>query len=381
MNDDMKRRAHVLAAVIALLVFNTYTVSYGRQPQQGQEDRRVTAVMVGDVLAHDRILQDSRNGDGSYDFRELFENVKPAVEAADIAIVNQETILGGSSLKYTGYPSFNSPYELADAEADAGFDVILQGTNHALDRGPKGIENCLSYWETYHPGIDVVGIHDSEEDRQEICIRECNGIRIAVLNYTYGTNGIQMPKGKGYLVDYLSEKRVRDDILAAKAVSDIVMVCPHWGDEYKTGVSRDQRKWARIFMESGADIVIGTHPHVIEPFELMRDETGRTMPVYYSIGNFVNATSGKGAGVMNRMVGGMVYVSIIKDSNGNAAISGTAVRPVVCHLGEGRTGVYFLDDYTEEMADANMIRLQDPSFSKKACIELVQSIWPSYKGR
>jgi poly-gamma-glutamate synthesis protein (capsule biosynthesis protein) len=146
MNDDMKRRAQVLAAVIALLVFNTYTVSYGRQPQQGQEDRRVTAVMVGDVLAHDRILQDSRNDDGSYDFRELFENVKPAVEAADIAIVNQETILGGSSLKYTGYPSFNSPYELADAEADAGFDVILQGTNHALDRGAKGIENCLSYW-------------------------------------------------------------------------------------------------------------------------------------------------------------------------------------------------------------------------------------------
>lgn len=372
----MKRRAPVCLSFIAILVCLTCEVSFAGQLQTIQGSRKVTAVMVGDVLAHDRILQDARKDDGAYDFSGLFVNVKPVVEAADIAIVNQETILGGSSLKYTGYPSFNSPYELADAEADAGFDVILQGTNHALDRGAKGIENCLAYWETHHPGIDVVGIHDSEEDRQEICIRECNGIRIAVLNYTYGTNGIQMPKGKGYLVDYLSEKRVRDEILAAKAASDIVMVCPHWGDEYKTGVSREQRKWARIFMESGADIVIGTHPHVIEPFELMRDETGRTMPVYYSIGNFVNATSGTGPGVMNRMVGGMVYVSIIKDSNGKAFVVGSSVRPVVCHLGEGGVSTYFLDDYTEEMAESNLIRLQDPTFSKKACLELVQSVWP-----
>ncbi len=335
----------------------------------------MTLVMAGDVLMHDKVIRSGLQSDGSYDFDGLFSHVKTDIEAADIAIVNQETILGGEELIYSGYPSFNSPFEVGDAEASAGFDVILHGSNHALDRRAKGIENCLDFWDKAHPAMEVLGIHDSEKDREELCIMECSGIRIAVLNYTYGTNGIQMPKGKGYLVDYLDEKRVREDIAEAEKKADITIVCPHWGTEYRLEASKEQEKWAGIFLECGADLCIGTHPHVIEPIEVLKDGKGNEMPVYYSIGNFVNYTSGTGKGVMNRMVGGLAEVKIKRDKGGTVRVKEVKVRPVVCHLSENEISAYFLEDYTKEKADANLIRRQDPDFSLENCKKLVNEVW------
>lgn len=369
----------------------------------------ITIVMAGDVLMHDKVIRSGLQEDGSYNFDHLFAHVKEEIEAADIAIVNQETILGGEELKYSGYPSFNSPFEVGDAEAHAGFDVILQGTNHALDRRAKGIENCLDFWEKNHPDISVLGIHDSMEDQQEICIIDTNeltdtvntdsgdkagksvknsagcrngkqqdkkpGIRIAILNYTYGTNGIQMPKGKGYLVDYLNEKKVRADIERAEKEADITIVCPHWGTEYSLKRSGEQERWARLFMECGADLCIGTHPHVIEPLEVIKDDRGSEMPVYYSVGNFVNYTSGTGKGVMNRMVGALAEIRIGRDSRGTVRVLDTKVRPIVCHLSADEIAAYFLEDYTEELAYDNLIRRQDPDFSLENCEKLVSEVW------
>ena len=343
--------------------------------QTDNKDTKVTIVMVGDVLMHDRVINSGLQRDGSYDYSGLFEHVKGEIEAADIAIVNQETILGGEKLRYTGYPSFNSPQEVGDAEVNAGFDVILHGTNHALDRSAKGIENCLDFWDTAYPDIYVLGIHDSSKDQQELCVFKCKGIKIAILNYTYGTNGIQMPKGKGYLVDYLSEKKVREDIARAEREADITIVCPHWGTEYSLSVSSEQRKWTEIFSECGADIVIGTHPHVIEPMEKIEDDKGHEMPVYYSLGNFVNATSGSGKGVMNRMVGGMAEITIEPVKKGNGYNIDAEIKPVICHLTEDEATAYFLEDYTEELAGDNIIRRQDPDFSLKNCRELVRRVW------
>lgn len=338
-------------------------------------DDEVTLVMVGDVLMHDKVIRSGLQSDGSYDFDGLFSHVKREIEEADIALVNQETILGGKELRYSGYPSFNSPTEVGDAEADAGFDVILHGTNHALDRSARGIENCLSFWEKDHPEIEVLGIHDSEKDKQEISIIECDGIKIAILNYTYGTNGIQMPKGKGYLVDYLDEEKVRADIAEAEKKADITIVCPHWGTEYSLDISSAQKKWAEIFLECGADLCIGTHPHVIEPIEVLKDDMGHEMPVYYSLGNFVNYTSGTGKGVMNRMVGGIAIIKIGRDRQGKVKVLDTSVRPVVCHLSKDEISAYYLDEYTETLAKQNLIRSQDPDFSLEACEELVDKVW------
>ena len=153
----------------------------------------VTLAMVGDVLLHTPVEESCQAEDGSYDFTGLFANVKDEVQAADIAIVNQEVIIGGEELGVSGYPSFNAPYEVADALADTGFDVILHGTNHAMDQGKKGITNCLSNWEKKHPDIKILGINKSQDAQDSVTVLEQNGIKIAVLNYTYGLNGIALP--------------------------------------------------------------------------------------------------------------------------------------------------------------------------------------------
>ena len=363
-----------------LLVNITQVSAKAQESVSATPSEEVNIIMVGDMLMHMRVVDSGKQEDGSYDFSGLFDHVEDRIKEADIAMVNQETIMGGPELGgYTGFPAFNSPYEVGDAEVKAGFDVILQGTNHALDKGAKGIENCLSFWEENYPGLPVLGIHDSAEDQQELCILEANGIRFAILNYTYGTNGIQMPKGKGYLVDYLSKDKVVADIERAEKEADFTIVCPHWGTEYSTGISAYQRDWAKLFLENGVDLVIGTHPHVIEPIEYLTDEAGHEMLVYYSLGNFVNSTSGSGAGVMNRFVGGMADVTVKKE-DGKAKISRYTIHPTIGHLG-GKKNItaYFLSDYTEELGKVNQAKERDASFSLENCIKLVEKIWPDYE--
>ncbi len=375
----MKKKL-LLYLSLAFLLFFTERLSFpAAAASAGTEEEEVKSlslIMVGDMLMHKKVVNTGLREDGSYNFDHLFAPVRAEIEKADIAIVNQETILGGEGMGgYTGYPRFNSPHELGDAEAAAGFDIILQATNHALDRGAAGIESDLAYLTLAHPELEVLGIHDSAEDQQRICILERNGIKLAVLNYTYGTNGIQMPKGKGYLVDYLSEERVRNDLAFAEANSDFTIVCPHWGEEYSLGVSADQRKWAKIFLEGGADLVIGAHPHVIEPIEWVADESGRGMLVYYSLGNFVNSTATYQKGVMRRFVGGMAKVTLRK-AEGVTAIAGFGVLPLVTHMENGNVTTFFLQDYTEDMAKANGVVRQDSTFSLENCWKLVGQVWP-----
>ena len=232
--------------------------------------------MVGDILLHTRVAESGRTEDGGYDFSAVFAQMKEEISQADIALVNQEVIIGGEELGVSGYPAFNAPYELGDALADAGFDVILHATNHALDKGRQGLLNCLAFWKENHPEETVVGIHGSSEKSQEICVVEQDGIRIAILNYTYGTNGIALPEDMPYAVELLEEQRVAEDIRAAEELADFTIVCPHWGTEYTLTQTKAQERWARFFSENGADLVIGTHPHVPEPVEWVEDTLVRS---------------------------------------------------------------------------------------------------------
>lgn len=337
----------------------------------------IRLVMVGDILLHTPLAESGKKPEGGYDFSAMFVNLKDEIEGADVALVNQEVIIGGAELGISGYPAFNAPYELGDALMDAGFDVVLHATNHALDKGKKGILNCLSFWRENYPGAAILGIHDSEESQQEIYVYEQQGIRIAVLNYTYGTNGIPLPEDMPYAVDLLQKDRVAADLKQAGELADFVVVCPHWGKEYVLEQTGEQEKWAEFFTENGADLILGTHPHVIEPIEWITSENGNQSLVYYSLGNFVNWTSGTGAGVANRMVGGMAQVTIGLNKDGEAVITEYGVLPVVCHLEKGFGGVtvYPLAEYTEELAERNEIRKQDESFSLDYCQELAERVF------
>lgn len=360
----------------------------------------ITLIMAGDILLHTPVAESGMREDGSYDFSAVFAHTREEISSADLALVNQEVILGGSELGVSGYPAFNAPYELGDALADTGFDVVLHATNHALDKGAKGILNCLTFWKNSHPDIAVLGIHDSAEEQDEIYVYEQDGIRIAILNYTYGTNGIPLPDGMDYAVDLLGDPdRIAEDLRRAEALADFTIVCPHWGTEYRLTPDAAQETLAQFLWENGADLVLGTHPHVIEPVAWVTAEgiqtcdlteqeagqgvslTGTDIPdgmlIYFSLGNFVNWTSGTGEGVADRMVGGMAKVTLGLDDDGTVRIKEYGVEPLVCHVEDGRDGVtvYPFSDYTERLAEKNAIRSQDDSFSLQYCQDLIEQVW------
>ena len=361
--------------------------NYGKENGKylAEDTGKVTLVMVGDILLHTPVEDASYREDGSYNFDAIFSETAAEIRQADLAIVNQEVIIGGRELGVSGYPAFNAPTEIGDALVKAGFDVVCHATNHALDKGKKGILNTLRYWSESHPEIAVLGINVSQEQKNSVDIITRDGIRIAILNYTYGTNGIAAPKDMPFAVDMLDESKVKRDLEYAESNADFTIVCPHWGTEYNLGTDKSQQKWAKIFRDGGADLVIGTHPHVIEPIEFMEDDVpghgnnrgGGDMLVYYSLGNFVNWTSGTGKGVTNRMVGGMAQVELEKKTSGEVVISGYGVRALVCHVTSGHDGVkvYPLASYTDKLAAENAIKKQDGSFSRNQCLELCDKVW------
>ncbi len=367
--------------------FGVHATEMSTEVAQNPEGSSVTIGMVGDILLHTPVENAALSDDGSYNFDFIFEKTGTDISSFDIAIVNQEVIIGGTELGISGYPAFNAPYAIGDALAKAGFDVVCHATNHALDKGEKGLKNTMDFWSENHPQMEVLGIRNSNENRSRVFVCHKNGIKIAILNYTYGTNGITISSKSPYSVDLLEKESVIKDLDFAEKNADFTIVCPHWGVEYNHGISSDEKKWLKIFKEHGADLVIGTHPHVIEPIEFLDDGDGvisnnkgdGDILVYYSLGNFVNWTSGKGKGVADRMVGGMAMVTLKKAPGNDAVISDYGVKALVCHVTDGKEGVkvYPISRYTDTLGEANKIRLQDSSFSKKYCVDLCNSIWGS----
>lgn len=341
-----------------------------------EEPDQIQLVMVGDMLMHTRIIESGKKEDGTYNFDHLFTHVKDYIQSADLAIVNQETILGGPDFKYSGYPSFNSPFEVGDALVNAGFDVILHATNHTLDKGKKAVLNCMDFWETNYPEIGYVGINRTQEDRDNVFIYEKNGIKVAILNYTYSTNGKDLPSDMPFIVNLFKESEIVEDIKKAEELADFTIVCPHWGQEYSLGTNSFQKKWTKVFLENGVDLVLGAHPHVIEPIEWVKDDDGHQMLVYYSLGNYVNGTSSTKGNLAHRMVGGIADVTLERNEEGKVVIAEHDVEPIVCHIDKGEAyTVYYLKDYTKEMALENQIILQDSKFCKEACDEVVNQVW------
>ena len=371
--------------ILAICILMSLSFSICVQAKAPEKDTEITIVMVGDILLHKPVEDAAKKDDGTYNYDFIFENLKKDISSADIAIVNQEVIIGGQELGVSGYPSFNAPYQAGDALVEAGFDVVCHGTNHALDKGKSGLLNCCKYWREQHPEITVVGINETEDAYNNIDIVEKKGFRIAILNYTYGTNGIPQPKGMPHAVDILDKDKVERDLKFAEENADFTIVCPHWGTEYNLGVDKSQKYWTEIFRKNGADLVLGTHSHVIEPIEMLEDVgIGITnnhgdgdMLVYYSLGNFVNWTSGKGKGIANRMVGGMADVTLGRNAKGEVVIKSYGVTPVVTHLQKGHEGVivYPLTEYTDELGKNNEIVKQDSSFSAQYCRELANKVW------
>lgn len=272
----------------------------------------LSLVMAGDALLHTPVYTDAQKVDSStgaitYNFAKMFAPIAPLIARYDLAFYNQETILGGTELGLSSYPSFNSPQEFGDTMLSLGFNLISLANNHTLDKGERGVRAMLAYWHTKEAEsiarampITIAGSYTSQEDRDKPRIYEKNGITYALLAYTYGTNGIPIPKGKEYLVNVYTKDMLIRDVKALRDKVDLLLVSMHWGIEYDFAPSKEQREFAALLASLGVDIVIGNHPHVIQPIE----KIGNTL-VIYSHGNLISAQKG-----INKRVGMLTSVRI-----------------------------------------------------------------------
>lgn len=247
-----------------------------------REEYHLTLGMIGDALYHTGTYKDGLKSDGTYNYDHQLDDIRPLVQDYDLAYYNQETVLGGKELGLSSYPCFNSPQEVGDAFVKAGFNLVSLANNHTLDKGTKAILNSVAYWRN-QTSVMTAGSYDSESDRNRVHIGEKNGITYAFLAYTYGTNGIPVPKGKEYVVNLFSKEQAKKDIEAVRDKVDVVLVAMHWGVEYTHTPTNEQRDWAQFLSGLGVDVIIGSHPHVIQPIEFIDDTL-----VIYSLGNFIS---------------------------------------------------------------------------------------------
>ena len=264
--------------------------------------KTMSLVMVGDALIHDSIYKDAYIGDNNYDFMDMFDYIGEEIKDYDLRYYNQETIIGGKDLGLSNYPLFNSPDEIGSDLVKTGFNMVSLANNHSLDKRERGINYSVNFWKSMD-GVITAGSYNSWEDRNEVRIKEKNGIKFAFLSYTTGTNGIPLPEGKEYLVNVYSDDVVKSDIDAVKGEVDVIIVAMHWGSEYTHTPTSEEKRIAQYLSSLGVNLIIGCHPHVIQPV----DYVGDTL-VIYSLGNFISSQRSLG---LAKIIGLMVGLDIV----------------------------------------------------------------------
>lgn len=277
------------------------------EPKEEKGSSSFTFAGVGDNLIHQAIFSQYEMGVTDYDFKEDYALMKPYIEAADLSFINQETICAGEEFGLSHYPQFNGPTQILDAVADTGFDWLAASSNHSLDKGSDALLAELNYLHENYPDISVTGAYRNEEESNQYIVREVNGIKVGLLGYTYGLNGIPLPEDMPWLVELINEDQIQKDMEALSKISDVQIVSMHWGTEYHTEIEADQQALAQKMNEWGVEVIIGTHPHVIKPAEIIQGEKQDTL-CYYSLGNFLSAQD-----TNEGMVGGMASFTLQYD--------------------------------------------------------------------
>lgn len=276
---------------------------------------RATLAAIGDVLIHNTVYQDAyEQQTGSYDFKPMLAPVRELLLKPDVLVANQESITGGQALGLSSYPMFNSPHEIGDALLDAGVDLVTMANNHTLDKGERGILAAIDHWNKI--GMPYTGAFCSTEDQGELRVLTKQEISFSFLAYTYGTNGIPVPKDKPYLVNLLDQGQMQREVEAADKLADVTVVAVHWGVENQLAANSEQKELAKKLADWGADIIIGTHPHVLQTFEWVDKEDGGRALVMYSLGNFLSAQA-----KLPQLIGGIGQVGVVKTvDNGKTVI-------------------------------------------------------------
>jgi poly-gamma-glutamate synthesis protein (capsule biosynthesis protein) len=302
-----------------------------------KKDTLITATInvVGDLMCHSTQFNYAHVKDDSFDFNGVFSEVKQYLSDADFTIGNLETVLAGKKKRYSGYPYFNAPDDFLLAIKEAGFDFLVNANNHAIDKGAKGVERTIKKMDEL--GINHTGAYSSQRDRDSIRIFNINGIHLAILAYSYSTNGVPIPKGKNYIINLIDYDLIEKDIANARSKRlDIVLVYFHFGEEYQRQPNSYQKEVINNTIKAGADIIIGSHPHVVQPVDYFKTNQANldTGFVAYSLGNFISNQRWKysDAGVIVKI---NVSKNILSDS---VYLSGVSYLPTWVFKGKTKKG-------------------------------------------
>ena len=338
----------------------------GGDEEPADETKRISFFAAGDNIIHECVYLDAMSAaasvgsDGDYYFENMYSNVRGDIEGADIAFINAEGPLD-TDYRPSGYPNFNAPAEAGDALVNVGFDIINLANNHMLDlyKG-VGMQGTIDFWKT--KDVVTIGAYESRSDYNDIRVMEKDGVKIAFLSYTYGTNGIYLGTDTPDLyVPYIEDSELKRQMADAKELADVVIVSMHWGDENVFEPTSEQKRLAGLLADLGADVLIGHHSHTIQPIEWIEGESGNKTLVIYSLGNFIHTQINS-----KNLVGAYVTFDIVSEKGEEPHVENAVFTPTVCHYTANtavldsldyykreNVKIYKLSEYTEELAKSH----------------------------
>ena len=357
---EFLRKAAITAVFTGIVIFSgCSTPEVNNQADDTGETAEVishiTMIAAGDNLIHDIIYNNARTSgeDDRFNFNPNYALIRPIIKEADIAFVNQETVMGGREIGYSGYPVFNTPQDAGEGLILTGFNVINLASNHSMDKGERAVYNTMNFLDSWR--ITYLGVFRTEEERStKRRIVEKNGIKTGFLSYTYGLNGFVLPRDKPWLVGLIDKEVMAREIDDLRPHCDLLVVSMHWGDEFRHTANDFQRDLARFMADRKVDLILGHHPHVFGPVEVIPRPDGGNLTVYYSLGDLLSHT--QSSWNPNTIIGALAYIKIKKvAANGESfcTVEFAGVIPTVCHYERGRRGpfaVYPLWDYNDDLA-------------------------------
>ena len=310
----------------------------------------LTLVAAGDNLFHETIIN-SHKQDDVYNFDPIYTEIKSLIKNSDLAFINQENVMAGAAFGYSGYPTFNTPESLAGTIADTGFNIINIANNHTMDMGRSGLYATLDLLNEIKE-FTVIGARKSGESHKIITM---NNITLGFLSYTYGLNGFTLPAGEPNLVSLINREKMTQEINILRPLCDFLVVSMHWGEEYQLEAAAAQISLAEFLASLNVDLVIGHHPHVLQPVKTLERPDGKKLLCFYSLGNFVSNQREK-----ERILGALMLVRFTKEGE-EVYISDSGMIPVVCHfeIGYTNTRVYPLYSYSQEQLEKHNLRRFD----------------------
>lgn len=373
-----------VVAICGLILWRVVSSLSTGEPIVPSSSTDIRISMVGDVIPYGDLFTSSGSSGSTFDYDTLYENVKGEIASSDIRILSQDTILSDATSSDTRFEdsSLSCPTAVGDAEASAGFNLILKANENIFDLGYEGLGDEMDFWKNNHPDVTVIGTDNpNSPDRSQdyvdnVYVFEKDGFKVAFLNYTYGEGRDVSSTDQKYVSSLNAIKIERDVERAHTAGADMIVALPHWGEAYSSELTDEETTYAQVFAETGVDLVIGTNPHVLQQVDTITSKSGHKMLCIYSVGDFISNQTNPMA-----LVGGLASITLHKDADGACSIRSASLEPLVIYRDDGSTTTYPLSSYTPDLAASNLDGTLTRSYIDNLCEQVLGSGYDSEGGR